>query len=145
MEVNKENIEFVKLKLREYGYYTKRIEECQRELDDISSRIKDCYHVSGLRYDQPMNSSNPYFSRIHNILLEEGEVQTKKDNWQQKRNELNLDNLLSLLNAESYELVKLHYFDNFSQGYIAVNKQYSTREKLTKKFKRIVTFLVKRY
>lgn len=145
MEVNKDNIEFMKRRLKDYGYYTKKIEECQRKLDDITLRFQDCYQVSGLRYDQPMNSSNPYFSRIQSILNEEGEVQTKKEDWEQKRNALKLDHLLYRLSKDSRELIELHYFREMSQNYIAVNKQYKYIEALKRKIKRIIVFLVKNY
>lgn len=145
MEVNKENVEFIKRKLVDYGYYTKAIEKCEAKLLDLRDRIQDCYKASGVSYDEMLNSSNPNYSRVVELINEEyGEVLNKEE-FIKKRDSLGLNDLLQMLTKEQYELIDLHFFQGYSQGFIAINKQYAYRERVTKKIKKTVIFLVKKY
>ena len=145
MVINDENIKYMKRHLNDYGYYTKKIKECDAKIADIILRKKDLYQVSGIRYDQPISSSNPYFSAIQNLVNEEGEEEDIRNEWVKKRNSLKLDHLLKRLNKELYELIDLKYFDDLTYGYIAVNKQYNNVDVVKRKIKKAIKFLVKNY
>ena len=145
MEVNKENIEFLKRKLKDYGYYTEAIEKSEARLLDLRDRIQDCYKASGVSYDGILNSSDPNYSRTVELISEEyGEVLNREE-LIRKRSSLGLDELLKMLTKEQYELIDLHFFQGYSQGFIAVNKQYAYKERVTKKIRKTVIFLVKKF
>lgn len=145
MIINDENIKYMKRQLNDYGYFTKKIKECDAKIDDIILRKKDLYKASGIRYDQPILSSDPHFSAIQNLVNEEGEEEDIRNEWIKKRNSLKLDHLLKRLNKELYELIDLKYFDDLTYGYIAVNKQYNNVDVVKRKIKKAIKFLVKNY
>ncbi len=145
MDVSKENIEFMKRQLMNYGYYSNAIKRSEIKLLDLRERIEDCYRASGVSYDGVLNSSNPYFSHTNELINEEyGEVLNKQE-LEKKRNELGLDDLLKQLSKEQYELIDLHFFNGLSQGYIAINKQYKYVEQVKRKLRKTLIFLVKKY
>lgn len=145
MVINDENIKYMKRQLIDYGYYTKRIKECDSKIADIILRKKDLYQASGIRYDKPISSKNPYFSAIQNLVNEEGVEEDKRNEWQNRRDNLKLDHLLKRLNKELFELIELKFFDELTYGYIAVNKQYNNVDVIKRKIKKAVKFLVKNY
>lgn len=145
MEVTKENIEFMKRQLQNYGYYSAAIFRSDAKLIDLRERIKDCYKASGVSYDGILNSSDPNYSYTNELVNEEYGELLNMNELKKKRDALGLNKLLPLLSKEQSELIRLHYFEGYSQGYIAVNKQYSTREKVTKRIRKAVIFLVKNY
>lgn len=145
MEVNKENIEFMKRRLKDYGYYSDAINNSEIKLIDLRESIKDCYKASGVSYDGVMNNSDPNYSRVVDLIeTEYGEVLHKKD-LEKKRSSLGLDKLLPMLTKEQRELIELHYFKGYSQNFIAVNKQYNYIEQVKRKIKKTIIFLVKKY
>ena len=145
MEVNKENIDLMKQLLRTYGKYSKKIFDCKKELEDISYRIKDCYNISGVRYDQPIMNSNPYYNKLQEILNEEGEKLSELSFWENKRFALGLDKLLEMLCPESKQIIDMHYFQELSISFITTNKQFKYEEATKRKINKIVKFLVKKY
>ena len=145
MEVTKENIEFIKRRLKDYGYYTEAIRKSDIKLIELRERIKDCYKASGVSYDGILNSSDPNYSRTNELVNEEYSEVLYKEELMKKRNHLALDNLLNQLSNEQYDLIRLHYFEGYSQNYIAVNKQYKYIEALKRKMKKTIVFLVKKY
>lgn len=147
MELNTANLEYFKRNLKHYGYYLKKIEECERKLLDVRESIKDCRYATSLSYstifsknNQPRNNS-----RIHDLLMEEGDLQHQILKYNDRKDQLNLDPLFELLNDEEFEIIKLHYFEGYTHDFIAVNKQYKAREILTKKIKRILQRMLKNY
>lgn len=145
MEVNKENIEFMKRRLKDYGYYTEAIKRSEVKLIDLRERIKDCYKASGVSYDGILNSSDPNYSRTNELVNEEYSEVLHMEELIKKRKHLGLDNLLNMLSKEQHDLIRLHYFEGYSQNYIAVNKQYKYIEALKRKIKKTIIFLVKKY
>lgn len=145
MIINDENIKYMKRQLNDYGYYTKKIKECDARIADIILRKKDLYKASGIRYDEPISSSDPHFSAIQNLINEEGVQEDIMDEWIDKRDSLKLDHLLERLSKELYELIDLKFFDELTYEYIAVNKQYNNVDTVKRKIKKAIKFLVKNY
>lgn len=145
MEVNQENIEFIKRKLKDYKYYTDAINECDIKLIDLRESIKECYKASGVSYDSVLSNGDPNYSRVVELINKEYSVVLHKEGLEKKRDALGLNDLLPMLSDEQRELIELHYFKGYSQNFIAVNKQYNYIEVIKRKLKKAIIFLVKRY
>lgn len=145
MNVTKENREFIKRKLFDYGYYTNKINECERKLIDVRESINDCCFVHGVRYDKPKNEKNVNHSRIHDLVMEEGELLDQLKKYENERYSLGLDNILESLNDELKELVNLYFIKGYSHNYITTKKQYDYVELVKRKINKALKIIINAY
>ena len=143
MDVEKEEMEQLKRDLYTYGYYLSRLKWYDSKLKDIQLRIQDNYEASGIRYDDPMGSGDPYHPTVVALILEESKLLSEKHQVITKKNALGLESKLDVLKPQEYTIIECTFFYKHTHGYVASVTGLS-REGVTKKINRCLKKMIKK-
>lgn len=124
---DKAAIEQLKRDLKTYGYYQKRISEMESQLYLITQEIRNCYKVSGISYDSPMNISDPKHSRVSTLIHEESDLLMKRDKIKEDMTSIGIEEKLKNLSDVQFAIITALYFDNQSYRFVANSMNYSVR------------------
>lgn len=143
MLTTKDETEQLKRDLYSYGYYTSKIEWCNSKLDEIRLQIQDNYQASGISYDSPMGTSDPYHTVVNGLVNEEGYWMAEKHVFIQKRGELLIEEKMQRLSPKAQMIVECTYIHRHTHGYVASVSGYS-REGVTKCIQRSLRKMIKK-
>ncbi len=141
-DIEKEDIEQLMRDLYTYGYFSSKIKLYDVKLQEIQRRIRDCYEVSGISYDKPMGTRDSYYSKTTQLIHEEGEVLAEKRNILCKRNALQIEEKIQVLDSLEQEILVSIFFHKHTHAYVS-NMVGLTREGVTKKIWRSLHKMLK--
>ncbi len=141
-DIGKDDIEQLMRDLYTYGYFSSKIKLYDVKLQDVQRRIQDCYGVSGISYDMPMGTKDPYYSKTTQLIYEEGEVLAEKRNITRKRNALQIEEKMRVLDSLEKDILISIFFHKHTHAYVS-NMVGLTREGVTKKIWRSLHKMLK--